>query len=96
MRVTGRLSLPQRIVVVIAWGLVLGAVSLYLNSLGAVSGFGWYAYTPLTSHAFALPPTGLPGWVHLLIWLGLIVVWALGCLWVLRPAPTEAPPPSAQ
>ncbi len=89
MRVPGRLSLPQRIVVVIAWGLILGVLSLYLNSLDAISGFGWYAYAPLTStHNFELPPTGLPGWAHLLIWLGLIVIWSLGSLWVLRPHQT--------
>ena len=90
MRLTDRLNQPQRIVVVIAWALVLGVAGLYLTSLGSVSGFGWYAYAPL-AHSVALPHTGLPGWARLIIWLALIALWALGSVWVLRPAPETAP-----
>ena len=63
MRVTDRLSQPQRIVVVIALGLALGAAGVYLVSLGSSSGFGWYAYAPL-SHSVSLPSTGLAGWLR--------------------------------
>ena len=86
MRVTDRLSLPQRIVVVIAWGLALGAAGIYLTSLGSASGFGWDAYAPL-AHSVAFPHTGLAGWLRLIIWLALIGLWALGSILVLRPAP---------
>ena len=89
MRVTDRLSLSQRIVVVIAFGLILGAAGVYLMSLGSSSGFGWYAYAPL-SHSASLPSTGLAGWLRLIIRLALICLWALGCLWLLRPAPAKA------
>jgi hypothetical protein len=89
MRVTDRLSLSQRIVVVIAFGLILGAAGVYLMSLGSSSGFGWYAYAPL-SHSASLPSTGLAGWLRLIIWLALICLWALGSLWLLRPAPAKA------
>jgi heme/copper-type cytochrome/quinol oxidase subunit 1 len=81
-----RLSLPQRIVLIIAFGLVLGVGGLYLVSLGSAPGTGWYAYAPL-AHTVALPGLGLPGWLRLIIWLGLIGLWALGSVWLLRPPP---------
>jgi hypothetical protein len=91
MRLTDWLSRPQRIVVVIAWALALAAAGIYLTSLGGASGFGWYAYAPL-AHSVAFPHTGLPGWARLIVWLALIALWALGSVWVLRPAPeTERP-----
>jgi heme/copper-type cytochrome/quinol oxidase subunit 1 len=91
MRLTDRLNRPQRIVAVIAWGMALGAAGLYLTSLGSASGFGWYAYAPL-AHSVAFPHTGLPGWARLIIWLALIALWALGSVWVLRPAPEAEGP----
>jgi hypothetical protein len=89
MRLTDRLSQPQRIVIVIALGVAFAAAGAYLVNLGgnAVS-FGWYAYAPLTQSA-DLPHSGLPGWVRLIIWLALTGLWALASLWVLRPAPEE-------
>ena len=84
MRALSRLTRPQRIVAVIAFGLALAAVGLYLVSLGDRSAFGWYAYTPL-SHSASVPSAGLARWLRLLIWLGLIGLWALGSLWILRP-----------
>jgi hypothetical protein len=95
MHLTDRLSRPQRLVVVIGWGMALGAAGIYLTSLGSVSGFGWYAYAPL-AHSAAFPHTGLAGWLRLIIWLALIGLWALGSVWVLRPPPGEAPPPGAR
>jgi heme/copper-type cytochrome/quinol oxidase subunit 1 len=58
MRLTDRLTQPQRIVVVIALGVACGAVGEYLVNLGTAS-FGWYAYAPL-SRADYLPHTGFP------------------------------------
>lgn len=92
MRLIDRLGLSQRIVVIIAWGLALGAAGLYLASLGSPSGFGWYAYAPLSSTA-ALPHAGLAGWLRLIIWLVLIGLWALGSIRVLRSTPEEPSPP---
>lgn len=83
------LSKSQRVVVVVALGLALGALGSYLVSLGGGSRFGWYAYSPLTS-GFVAPGTGLPGWLRLIIWLAVIGLWALACLRVLRPSPENA------
>jgi heme/copper-type cytochrome/quinol oxidase subunit 1 len=86
MRLTDRLSLPQRIVVIIAFGLALVAAGVYLISLGDTSATGWYAYAPLTQTASVLRP-GLAGWLRLIIWLALIGLWALGSIRLLRPSP---------
>ena len=81
MRLTDRLSQPQRIVVVVAFGIACALVGNYVNSVGGLS-TGWYAYAPLTS---AGPQPHLQGWERLLIWLALTLVWALVSTWLLRP-----------
>ena len=87
MRLTDRLSQPQRIVVVIALGVACVAAGMYLVNLGS-SVSGWYAYAPL-SQAIYPPHAGLAGWLRLLVWLALAVLWALVSIWVLRPSPEE-------
>ena len=87
MRLTDRLSQPQKIVVVLALGMAFGAAGTYLAGLGSTSAFGWYAYAPLSQAAYAA--TGLHGWARLLIWLALIGLWALVSIPVLRSAPEE-------
>ncbi len=89
MRLTDRLSQPQKIVVVVALGAALGAAGTYLVGLGNTAAFGWYAYAPLSQAAY--PATGLHGWARLLIWLALICLWALLSVRVLRPSPEQAP-----
>jgi heme/copper-type cytochrome/quinol oxidase subunit 1 len=89
MRLTDRLGQPQRIVVVIAFGLACGAAGIYLVSLGSTAS-GWYAYAPLTQ-SISPPHPALAGWLRLIIWLALISLWALVSIRVLRPSP-EAPP----
>jgi hypothetical protein len=89
VRLTDRLSQPQKIVVVLALGLAFGAAGTCLAGLGNTSAFGWYAYAPLSPATY--PATGLPGWARLLIWLALIGLWALLSVRVLRPAPDQAP-----
>jgi hypothetical protein len=89
MRWTNGLSTSQRVVVVIAFGLALGTLGSYLVNLGNGLASGWYAYSPLTSGSL-FAPTGLHPWLRVIIWLMLIGVWALGSIWVLRPAPEEA------
>jgi hypothetical protein len=59
MRLTDRLSQPQKIVVVIACGVACGAAGIYLVSRrSAVS--GWYACAPLSQAGYP-PHTGLAG-----------------------------------
>jgi hypothetical protein len=87
MRLTGRLTQPQKIVVVIAVGVACGAAGIYLDSLGSTASFGWYAYAPVSPAAS--PHTGLAGWLRLIIWLALTGLWALASIRVLRPAPAE-------
>ncbi len=90
MRLTDRLSLAQRIVVVVALALAFGVLGNYLDSLGNTGVTGWTGYAPLTRSGF-LPGTGPPGWLYLLIWLVLIGLWAVAAARVLRPAPEEPP-----
>jgi heme/copper-type cytochrome/quinol oxidase subunit 1 len=89
MRMSDRLSPPQRIVIVIALGVACGAAGSYLSSLGSTTAFGWYAYAPLSQSAYP-PRTRLAGWLLLIIWLALIALWGLVSIRVLRPSP-EAP-----
>jgi uncharacterized membrane protein YuzA (DUF378 family) len=89
MRLTDRLSQPQRIVVVIALGMAFGAAGIYLVNLRNTA-FGWYAYTPLSQVAYP-PHTGLAGWLRLIIWLALIGLWALMSVRMLRPSQEEPP-----
>jgi heme/copper-type cytochrome/quinol oxidase subunit 1 len=91
MRWIDGLSKAQRVVVVIAFGLVLWAVGSYLVSLGQGEvAVGWYAYSPLTSGP-NIPGRGLHPWVRVIIWLVLIGVWALASVRVLRPSSEKAP-----
>jgi hypothetical protein len=102
VRITDRLSQPQKIVTIVALGAALLAAGSYLISLAgnSTAAFGWYAYAPLSANS---PGSGLVtgapasfwqhGWVHLIIWLALTLIWALAAIWVLRPA-RQAPPAS--
>jgi heme/copper-type cytochrome/quinol oxidase subunit 1 len=91
MRLTDRLSQPQKIVVVIALGVACVAAGIYLVSRGSTSTVtGWYAYAPLSQTAFP-PRAGLAGWQRLIIWLALAGLWALVSIWVLRPFPKQPP-----
>jgi hypothetical protein len=89
MRWIDGLSKSQRVVVVIAFGLGLGTLGSYLVNIGSEVVSGWYAYSPLTSATIA-PHTGLHRSIRLLIWLVLIGIWALGSIWVFRPASSDA------
>jgi len=84
--VVGRLNPPQRVVLVAALGAGLGSFGLWLTTPGPFT--GWTGYAPLTSTAvYASVTGGLPSWARLLIWLGLIGIWALASLWLLRRRP---------
>lgn len=75
MRRINRLNTAQRVVIVIGLGIALAVAGRYLVSLGSPTHFGWVAYAPLTSGAWP-PGTGLPGWLRLVIWLGLTGIWS--------------------
>lgn len=90
MRWMDRLSLAQRLVAVVALGLALAIVAGYLSSLG--TGFGWYAYAPLSGQAFVPPGHGEPGWVRMIIWLVAVGLWAAASMRVLRQS-AERPGP---
>jgi hypothetical protein len=84
MRGIERLNKAQRIIVVVAFGMAFGVVGSYLVNLGSRTNLGWFAYAPLGSSFVHLPGTGLPAWLRLIIWLGLVAVWALISVGVLR------------
>lgn len=85
-----RLSLAQRVVVVVAPGLALATVASYLTGLGTRT--GWYAYAPLSGQVFQPQGIGEPGWLRLIIWLAAISLWALISLRMLRQSPGQANP----
>lgn len=82
MRFIDGLSKAQRVVIVIALGLVLGALGRYLVGLGGGLPRGWAAYSPLQA-----PDLGMASWLRLIIWLVLITLWALASIRVLRQSP---------
>jgi hypothetical protein len=90
MRFTDRLSLAQRIVVVVALGFAFAAIGSFLDNLGTTLGTGWIGYAPLSRAPF-LWDAGLPDWLQLLLWFVLIGLWALAAIRVLRPVPEEPP-----
>jgi hypothetical protein len=75
--------LGPRVVVVVALAFAAGFLGHYLVHLGDSGEYGWFAYAPLNSQA-SIAHTGFEPWQKLLIWLGLIAVWALVSVWVLR------------
>ena len=91
MRFIDGLSKAQRVVVVVALGLALGAVGSYLVRLGGGGRFGWYAYPRLTAQVQA-PGAGLRPWLRLIVWLTVIGLWALASIRVLRPSSGQAAP----
>ena len=90
MRWIDRLSMAQRVVIVIAVGLALAVAAGYLTSLG--TRFGWYAYSPLARQAFSPPGSGEPGWLRAIIWLAAISLWAAASAAVLRHSPGQSVP----
>ena len=91
MRFLDRLGLSQRIVLVIALALFLGAVGIYLVTLGTPTAYlGGFGYTPLRPGINIIRGPDLPTWAQLLVWMGLILVWTVASVVVLRPAETTS------
>lgn len=89
-----RLGIAQRVVVVVALGLALLAVGIYISFLGLPGGAPGGIEKAIfmnPSQGFSPPmlltPAGpdLSPWEQLLVWLGLILVWATLSVVVLRP-----------
>jgi hypothetical protein len=88
MRRIDGLSKAQRVVLVIALGLALGALGSYLASFGSGAAVGWIGYAPLTSGFY--PGARLHPWVPLVVWLVLIGIWAVVSVRVMRPSSDNA------
>jgi hypothetical protein len=83
------LSKAQKIVLVVALGLALGAMDSYLLTLGSGADFtAGGGYAPLG----LLSPDGLKPWLRLIIGLALIGVWTLASVRVMRPSPEKTEP----
>lgn len=81
MRRIEKLSKAQRVVVVVALGIACLAVGSFLLSLGQPwIPLGWSGYAPLIAQG-----VGPPGWVNLLVWLALTLLWMVVSVRLLRP-----------
>ena len=86
----GRLTIPQRIVLVIGFGAGLCLVGGWIANRGRPV-TGWTSYAPLTASSPAVSGPGLHPWVRMVIWLAVVVIWVVGSLVVLRsPRPSAA------
>jgi hypothetical protein len=92
MRLIGRLSTVQRVVVVIALGIALVVLGRYLVGIGAVHPRTGWSMDVLSTQPYR-PRTGLPGWLRLIIWLALTGLWAVASLVLLRPSREPSSPP---
>jgi len=90
MRRVRSLRAAQRVVLVVALGAALVAVGDYVTTLGRFT--GWTGYAPLATGA---PPVGgLHPWLRLLVWLALVLAWAV-CSVALLGAGRAGPEPAA-
>lgn len=91
-----RLSLGQRVVLVIGLAAALVVIGEY--STTADSFTGWTGYAPLSvSGSPFVVPGGVAPWVRLLVWLALVAIWVAGSLPLMRSRPAtraDAPDPA--
>lgn len=78
MRYLRALNTAQRVVLVIAWGLVLNLLAMYTISLGRFDA-GWIAYA---GNSIYVP--GLRPGLRLVVGVGFLLIWAAGSLVILR------------
>jgi hypothetical protein len=85
------LSLGQRVLVVIGWGVALTRFAEWVGTIGFPFGIPVRVSRPLLFSR--MQP--LPAWELMLVWIGLAVVWATTAMWMLRkprgPASEAAP-----
>lgn len=84
MSVLRRMSLPQRVVIVIALGLAMLATWVWWYSGMAPSGGGWFAYAPNTTETYFVVHVRQPE--DLALPLALIGIWTGLSLWLLAPS----------
>jgi heme/copper-type cytochrome/quinol oxidase subunit 1 len=90
-----RMNTGQRIVIVVGLGVALYFFGGWITTRGTGPQYGWVAYAPL-SNAYNTPNLlgSLRPWVRLVIWLALILVWAVASALLLRlPARSEGDGP---
>jgi hypothetical protein len=81
------LNTAQRIVVVVATGIALAAIGVYLANRGStLGGHHFLSAVPYRMRQ------GSPRWLRLIIWLVLDGIWAVVALVVLRSPPGSAGP----
>jgi hypothetical protein len=73
----------QRVVVVIALGVLAAAGAQFTNLLLVSDDGGWFAYAPNTGAVFAPDGTGTI-WREALTWIAATALWAGASLWLLR------------
>ena len=61
---------------------MLGAYITTLGGFGAQ--FGSFSYAPLTGNAFIGDQGTLTPAEQLIVWLGVVAVWAAGSIWLLQ------------
>jgi hypothetical protein len=77
-----KLSKAQRVVVVIAVGVVFLVLGSYLPGPSQRGfPFGWTGYAPLST-----PNGGWPGGLRLFVWLAPTCLWAVASISLLRPS----------
>jgi hypothetical protein len=87
MSVRAKLSLPQRIVVVVALGLAARVLDWWLlEEHGAQS--GWFNYAPNSGLAYG-PPERFSPLVVAVGSLILVTAWCTASIWVLHSRPTN-------
>ena len=88
-----RLSLGQRVVLVIGLAAVLIVLADFLTAAETLTGWTGYAPLSVSSREF-LVPGGLPAYARLLVWLVAVAIWVAGSLPLMRSrsaAPAAAP-----
>jgi hypothetical protein len=79
VRLTDGLNLAQRIVVVVATGIALAAIGIYLANRGSTMDGHFLSAVPIRIRP------GPRRWLRLIIWLVLDGIWAVAGIVVLRP-----------
>ena len=68
----------------VALAFALAIVGFYVTTLGSPNhNFGWFGYAPMTGITIIRSPDLSP-FEQLLVWLGLIVLWAAASMLLLR------------
>ena len=78
MRLIDGLNTAQRIVIVVATGIALAAIGIYLANRGSTMDGDFMSSVPIR-----IRPAP-PRWLRLIIWLVLDGIWAVAALVVLR------------